>query len=721
MTPKPPPGFELVPTNLAPPPPPPGFSIVKPEPSREEVLHRQASAQLDRERTENPQLDALNAPGAAETALRGVPVLGSLIDEGRAAVSAGANWATGGGLGQPYEEALAYERARHRRSDEDAPVGNFMTKIASGLATAPLTPVLNASTTLGRIAAGGVTGVGYGAAHGFGEGEGGFGQRLDTAGDYAKLGGGLGAALPAAGAAASGAVNAGRQAAPWIAARLGGNADRIANDVIASRLERSGQTPQTVGQDFAEGAEAARFGANSNAQMPEMLADTSDAMQRLTGSVYRQGGEAGGVVREALEARQGGAPNQMSRFSGGDTGQRGEIEDALARALQLRTSGTARQTEQQIVQRQADDGRRLYDAAYNNPDNFDIGPAIVALGLTRQQYTGPFRAALDRASALFEAPSMGPMTRTNQNFFNMDVRRFDAAKKQLDDMIEAAQRGGENNLARELTQFKNRLLDQVHAPGPNGPSNQAYREAREAWGSAAENREAIDLGRAALRENSEVSVEQFRALTPGQQVLFRQGLLESARNVLGRRRPGNDATLPFQEARVQDLLREVIPNASPRARSAATAGAFGDRSGRFGEYVNRQQRMGQTRNRVLGNSATAQRHQDDAEFAADAFSRVLMGLRGGTNAVLEFVGAALQRATAYRQDVAAALARRLVESDPAARAQILRDLQQRMEPSRFRQMMDVINQGIPTAASSGNAMRDYRGERREQNAMVAGR
>ena len=670
--------------------------------SRDAELRRQAEERLAQGRKDNPQLDALNAPGGAETALRGIPVVGGLVDEGRAGISAAANWATGGKMGQPYDEALAYERARHRRYDEENPVASTVGRLAGGLAAAPVTPILNATTTLGRIAAGVATGAGYGAAHGFTEGEGGFRNRMATAGEYGALGAGVGAALPAVAAAGSGAFNAMRTAAPWVAARLpGGDAGRIADDILAGRIERSGQTLQGVRRDLAAGQDAARFDSNSRAQLPEMIADTSDGMQRLTGSVYRQGGRAGEIVRDALETRQRGDPNQISRFASGDTGQRGQIEDALARALRLRTSASARTTDRQIAADQAREGRRLYDEAYRQSEPFDLLPAMNQLNHTRQQYSGPFRSALDRASALFE-PTMGAMNRGSSRVAAMDIRRFDAAKKQLDDMIESARRGGENNLARELTVFKNSLLEQVH--GADGARNVAYRTAREAWGSAAENREAIELGRAALRENSEVSVEQFRQLTPGQQVFFRQGFLESARNALGSRRSGNDATLPFQTARVHDLLREIIPNSNPRARSAATAGVFGDRSGRFGEYMRRQERMGSTRQRVLGNSATAQRHQDDAEFAADALSRVMMGLRGGTNMALEFVGAALTRATAYRQDVAEALARRLVEADPQAQLRILAALRQRMGPERFSNFAEALNRGLPAAsAAAGNA------------------
>src|SRR5690606_18139238 len=110
------------------------------------------------------------------------------------------------------------------------------------------------------------------------------------------------------------------------------------------------------------------------------------------------------------------------------------------------------------------------------------------------------------------------------------------------------------------------------------------------------NREAIELGRAALRENSEISVEQYNALTTGQQQLFRIGFLESLRNALGTKRPGDDITQLFQQQRVRDLMSAIIP------RSQKKTDVFYNRPERFGNLMEREARMVQTRNAVLGNS-----------------------------------------------------------------------------------------------------------------------
>lgn len=591
-----------------------------------------------------------------------------------------------------YDERLAEEREGVARFSEKNPGTALAAEVAGGVAI-PLAGWGGAARAAGRpllsrALRGSVAGGSIGGTAGYGKGEGGFEQRLDNAGTYAKWGAGIGGAIPIAGAGVARGYEAARNWSPTLAARLpsfatGRSADQVADQVLAARMRRTGQTAGATADDFAGGARAATFGgANQNAsraQLPEMLADTSNDMQRLTGSVYRAGGEAGEVVKNALETRQRGVANPYATRPSGDIprGQMEEIQDATERALRIRGQGSALQTERGILTNQAREGKKLYADAFANQQAFDLQPVLTGFALRIQQYPGAFAGKMQEALNQFVQPLRNFQGRFPPN----TLERFDGAKKALDDLIERS----EGNLRRELTQLKHELLDAVHAPNASGqPRNAGYRAAREVWGSAAENREAIGLGRAALRENSEVSVEQFQQLTRGQQQLFRIGLREGLKSAQGPARPGHDATKLFQERRVQDLLRAVIPN-------SRGAGEFADRSARFGEYLRRQARMGETRNAVLGNSKTAERSSDDAAFTGDALARFLGGGRALTNMGLEIVAATAQKAFGYRADVAAALARRLVETNPAQRLQILRNLRRRIAPSRFAQFMREID------------------------------
>jgi hypothetical protein len=518
-----------------------------------------------------------------------------------------------------------------------------------------------------------------GAAEGFGAGEGGVGNRIATAAQGGAIGTALGGAIPVAANAVSRGYGAAVDALGPTMTRMRFGPEAAADQILSNRLARAGTSPAEVRLNLQRGqAQAAQLGPNSRAELPETIADTSDAMQRLTGSLYRSGGEAGNFVKQTLDARQRGPVNAFAPQLGEPAGQRARIMDATERALQIRTAGSALQTERQIVQQQAQQGRQLYSQAFQQQQPFDIQPVLDGFAMNSMQYPAPFQAQLSRAINLF---------RNNQpNRFNPNgnLQAFDNAKKALDDMIEKAQRSGAGNLTRELTTFKNDLLGSVHANGQNA----AYQNARSAWGSAAENREAIDLGRAALREGSEVSAEQYRNLTTGQQQLFRVGFLESVRNSLGTRKPGNDVTQLFQQARVQELMGEIIP------RSRGRVATYSNRPERYGDLMQRESRMVQTRNAVLGNSATAQRQQDDMGFAGDAMQSMWSRFRSSPsmfNMGVEAIGTGIQKVFGYRQDVALAMAQRLLESDPTTRNQILRRLAQRGGPDRFARFAEGLD------------------------------
>lgn len=631
---------------------------------------------------------------------KGIPIVGSLLDEASAGIQGLVHNVTG--FGRPYDEALAFERAHERAAEAAGPVQSATGKLAAGIATGgPLFGRLAPAGTLaGRVGQGAVIGAGVGAAEGFGHGEGSLADRAGSAGEGAAIGTVVGTALPVAGTAASRAYGKAAELAAPTLTRLIHGPEAAAERILASRIADEGSTPAMKRLDLQRGqARDARMDSNSRADLPETIADTSDAMRRLTGSVYRQGGEPGNFVREFLENRQRGTGNPFSPQPGDQPGQMGRIIDSTERALLLRTADSARRTEQSIMAQQAREGKKLYDEARQNSEPFDIQPVLDAMALQAQQYPGAFRARLLRALSLFRDESPQRMAVNN-------IARFDAAKKALDDMIDMAQRQGQGNLVRELTGFKHALLERVH----EGGKNPIYQRARDAWGSAAENREAIELGRAALRENSEISVEQYSALTSGQKQLFRIGFLESLRNALGTKRPGNDITQLFQQQRVRDLMSAIIP------RSQRRSDVFYNRPERFGNLMEREARMVQTRNSVLGNSATAQRHQDDLQFAGDTLSSMWNRFRSSPslfNMGIEAVGVGIQKVFGYNQRVAMEMARMLLEADPTRRNQILRRLARRGGPDRFARFADMVDRSANslTAASSSALITDQSGAR----------
>jgi hypothetical protein len=662
-----------------------------PEALRPEAMQQWQESRVQQDRA-SPDLNTNPVATGLRQFARGT-LAGSFLDEADAALNSVTHSVSGGKAGVPYDEALEYNRARNRADDKD--FGGYGTglKIAGGLLTgAPIAKkfVSGAKSALGRL--GRIVGAGgaAGGTYGFGEGEG-LENRLEGAETGAKWGAGLSLALPIAGKGGAFLAQKGADFLPAVKARLPiskvSNPDSVATDWLASKIRRSGQTPQDIADDLAEGERASRLGSNSklgyadvnedNVLLPEMIGDTSDTLRRLMGTVYRTGNEAGEIVKGRLESRQRGPDNFYAPRA--DQRPQGQIErvlDTYDRAMQIRTKGSARQNEKAIIQAQKTKGDQLYSEARNGSEPFDLTPVIQKLDATVQTYPPPFAAKLLAARDLFVRPVKVKGQTLTQPVDNVTL--FDNAKKALDDMIASAKKS-EPNLARELTKLKNELLEQVHAPSANGGprKNVKYQEARDTWGSEAENLEAIELGRRALKEDSDVSVEMFRELNPAQQKLFRIGMRDAIRRAYGAKDTGADVTRLFDQRRVKELMAEAIP------RTKAKKGVFADRPERFGEVMRREGRMVQSRNEAVGNSKTDMRKQDSAEFASDALGQMLAGGRSVTNYVLEAVGAGLSKFFGYRADVAKSLAQKLTTTDPAERARVLSEIQQQMGPSKW--------------------------------------
>lgn len=663
-----------------------------PPTSQEEAFKLYARRYVEKER----QAGFQPLPEAA----LGIPLIGGWLDEAAAAVESIPNVVSRAvktiqpgvpEVGGRYDENLAIQRERMRQSEAANPALAATSQIAAGITTGG--PIFSripaAATTAGRITQGVAVGAPLGFAEGFSRGEGSVGDRIDRGTTEAGVGAVVGGALPIAGALATRAYGAVADAVSPQITRMRFGPEAAADEIIARRMAAEGSSALGKMTDLNQGRRSAQLNSNSRATLPEALVDSSDEMQRLGGSVYRAGGEAGNLMRTNLETRQRGPANPYEpQPAGAPQGQMNRVIDATERALLIRTADSARRTDAAIMRQQAQEGRRLYTQAYQQSQAFDLQPVLDGLALQAQQYPRPFRARLNRALELFRDDS------TPQRMPVNTVARFDAAKKALDDEIEKAQRAGSNNLVRLLTEFKNDLLGAVHANGRNA----VYAQARQTWGSAAENRQAIELGRAALRENSEVSIEQFRDLTEGQQRLFRIGFVESLRNAMGTKKPGNDVTQLFQQRRVQELMSEIIP--TPNSRNAV----YANRPQRFGDIMAREERMVQTRNQVLGGSPTAQRQQDDAALAGDALTTMWNRFRSAPslfNVGMEAVGSGLQRVFGYRQDVAVQIARRLLETNPQERARYLRRLQRQYGPdafTEFARFVDQANQGLARSA-----------------------
>lgn len=243
---------------------------------------------------QDPRITELQKPGAAQRMLRGVPVLGGLLDEIGAAGDAAIGYLTGGKSGEDYDTSLARRREAIKEDDAAHPVRNTLEALGGGIALSAGLPVTNMFTrgianpgmlrTAGDAALNAAL---YGGASGFTEGEGGFDQRLEKAKEYATT-----SALFAAPMGAS--ANA-------LASRLQGTP---ANSVVRNADELGFELPRFMEGGRPSHTIAAKLGAvpfvgdDINTAITAARGNTAAAAEQLAGG---QGPAAAGeAVRDAI-------------------------------------------------------------------------------------------------------------------------------------------------------------------------------------------------------------------------------------------------------------------------------------------------------------------------------------------------------------------------------------------------------------------------------------
>lgn len=641
--------------------------------------------------------------------------------------------------GAEYEKALADERAKVKSFKEMNPKTAIAAELAGGFATPGLGVaggIIKPAATLGkRILQSSALGSGVGAVAGAGHAD---EDRMGGAATGAGVGAALGAAIPPVASAVGGAVKAVQPAitptlARWkadldalryrfgIHASADGGppanpgADAAAEQIMANQLVRSGRSAADIRRLADETREAGHFYSNSYAQDATALAD-DPGFRRLAGSVARSSPEAGNAAQTFITARQtgqrppGGAlPAQSgiatreinARASPADdpAGQGERLRDAFKRALLIKDedfhghAANAHRQDQAILQAAKEEAQTLYGQAYNAGQNINISgalsPVIQAWKNRLLDEPEPVAREIARVLRLFETKN-GVVT---------NLERFDKSKQFADGVIEKffeSPEGRNRYVGGVLTQVKNDLLNAVDGITANELGSK-YQAARSAFGSRMEARKALELGRDAFKQDSDISVDAFRSLaTPGEQKLFRLGLLSGYEKAAANMGPGRDKTQLFDRPNIEAILSEVIPRtetATGRARAGAT---FADRPERFGRYVGTEKRMIETRNEVLGNSKTAQRLADDQAYESmNQLSSAIERFKESGSALNVGIKAAehlFNRLFGMRADTSASLARMLFTADPARRADILARIEARMGRSRLEHFSRLMQQ-----------------------------
>jgi hypothetical protein len=599
---------------------------------------------------------------------------------------------------QPYDESLALANARNNYVDEKAPRASLVGQVAGGLATGGAALALKGPgmlQTAGRVALGGLipvlnkaggvvrtiaqsaaTGVVLGGNAGLAHT-----RDLTDVGEAARntIFGAGASALVGGGLSAGGAALRSLQpAAAAVRRRLTQGPEAATDALLAKIAERSGVSPQEAVIDQQLGKAATNFFGYTGS-IPETLAEVfGDAGQRAVRGAMAVPGAASAFGKKFLRDRLTGTRDLYSTEALPGTvaeqqaqmGSRGRILDNLARAFKIKSEKSAYQSEKQIVFAQKTEASPKYQAAFARAKTFDLTPHIEQWRTTlAEEAVGPRVAKIEKVLGWFEKASATSASNPQQG-----LKMFQIAKEELDDLIGKTLPKGRKNFVAKLIELKHDMLDGVHGGSRAAPSiNHRYADARDTFAGHAAVRNAIQLGRAAVKEGADVTADEVAHMTASELVGLRKGILEGSAKTLGAAKTTGDMTDFFRRPNTAAVIKVAMPRAGA-PQPFQPKGSPPDPthpSDQFGEIINREERMMQTHNMGTGGSQTAPMQNDVADLGAWASIGQKLAKEGLTPAAYEAVSQIVNRMFGYREKVAEMLVKRLLSTDPSVIADTL--------------------------------------------------
>lgn len=518
--------------------------------------------------------------GYEDQAVRGMPIVGGLMDKAVAAAGAGIQPLMGVGgdksFGERYEQNLHDQGADAQQFQDAHPVGSTVARVAGGAAAlAPLAAAAPAALGLGE--GGLVANMGRAAATNAGIG----GADAAIKGDNVATG----ALEGAAGGAAS--VPVGRVAG----AAVRGVANKFLPDAAGkatSRIERAINDDQ-LASPGALPAKAAELGPDAT------LADMGPNLQRQAGAIAAQPGSGQKTVIGAMTDRQQNAGQRMS--------------SALNQSMGNAVDPTA-MAEKIVAQRSAA-AKPLYDTAYAAP--LKMTPELQEV-LNRPAVKSAMETAKGLSAnenvpqGMFEPPAAAtpPAQMTAPQYQQMiqggakapppiDVRGLDLTKRVLDDMVSSSARSGNNNAARIVGNVRDRLVAEIDKQAPS------YAAARDAYAGESKIKEALEAGRNIFKSaRPDELASTLAGMSSGEKDTFQQGARAAIADTMGQN--GNDALAVrslFKRGWTRQKLNMVLgeADAAPLLKAVDNENTFAN-----------------TSNRVMAGSDTAARTAANKEF-----------------------------------------------------------------------------------------------------------
>ena len=401
-------------------------------------------------------------PSRAASAIKGVPFVGSYIDEL---------------IGTVSPEAAQATRAAQEAREIVAPITTGVSRAGVGLATAipaaiaaPSVAVAPLGTTLGgRVAAGAAGGATLGGLEGliYGAGEGRTREERKAAAEQqAKTGAAIGGVLGPVG--------------PLIGGAIGG----IAGRRVAAPARQVGQELQTKGQALELLSEAARMDepvaaeAMRRAGQYASLGQMGPATRNLLDLAASSTSEGAAIARRNIDEVAGQAGEQFNRlldtsFGGPQAAQ--AIEDALMQSTSSQRRGLYEEAYEQAIDYSSPIASKLEDLV-KRVDTSIINNAETLMRREGQP-SSQILAQLDEAGNVIGFDTLP------------DVRQIDYITRALNNVSPTAA-PEDKNTARALASQIRKTLDELVPE---------YRTARDLAGDVISIRDALDLGTNAFK------------------------------------------------------------------------------------------------------------------------------------------------------------------------------------------------------------------------------
>lgn len=525
-------------------------------------------------------------------------------------------------FGERYTEELANIRAQQKKDEEEHPTATTAGKIAGNVATGALAlpefGAMSGAKMLGNALKFAGTGAALGGVQGFGEGEGGFSNRLSNAAPQALTGALVGGSIPVAGQLVQKALTT----APARAAIEKGVSPLLAK--LADALDYVGPkvNPASLSAAAPEGGQIA---ADS------LTTRLADSLRSAAGKTSDMGERAGiQQIALALERSKISPEEAAAKMKGlGDEGMLADLGSqfrSTAIGAKVLPGETRDLAEKVLTARNSNTPQRMISAAESGappPSSFalrgegqafDQHASAVGQQVYGEMAANKLRVSGEMQKIMSEAPDIGKAIQTElaQNKGTgtklSPIELIDRVKQRLNRSADAAFQSGTVVNKADVGSLADRFERAFWEANP------AAKEAAGAYAQAKSLPEHFDAGRNFLREGSTESgtassapalEDLLSGANPQQAHAARTGTVNTIREIAQGRNP---------IVRTNALARDIEQSPNIREKLATALAPVEGNAAAVERAARQTNTFAQTFKDVLKGSQTAEKLGDAAEL-----------------------------------------------------------------------------------------------------------